>query len=897
VKTIVSVALGVLCVASGWSRGEEPPGPGRPAVPGALIRSARSGAWSAPETWESGKVPGTGARVQVRAGHTVTYDLSSDRVIRSIHVAGTLTFARDRDTRLDVGLIKIQQGEDASEDGFNCDAHVRPPDLRTPRPALEVGTADEPIPAGHTARIRLVAIDGMDKESCPAIVCCGGRMDLHGAPMNRTWVKLGADARGGRAGKGLRVLGRGDIEIRLAEPVTGWRVGDRIIVTTTISRSRVNQRQTLRPGPGIEPAYTEQRTIKAIHGDRLTLERPLDYPHQGTGDYRAEVADLSRNVIVESADPARGRGHTMYHRHSSGSISYAEFRHLGKEGVLGKYPIHIHLAGDTMRGSYVLGASIWDSGNRWVTVHGTNYFIVRDCVGYQSVGHGFYLEDGTEVFNVLDRNLGVQAFAGKPLPQQFLPFDHNDGAAFWWANSLNTFTRNVAVECDRYGFRFEATPVKGFDLCRPVMQPDGRTEGVDVRTLPFVRFVGNEAHDQLFGINLGGLGGDFFKGGVDGVVPDHGSPFVVENTRIWNTHWAFAPHTRYAVDNLDIAESTYGLFLPAYDAEGFQSRQRKPAKTHPAWGRMSFRLTEVPVRLPDALPKYFGQPFDIMEFAGDTLPPTSIITHVHRTKSGGLLVRGTASDNEAVEAVRVNGHAATATAPNFAEWEVTLEGIAGGDVELTACAVDDAGNVEPRPHRVLVRLPRGTGQAQAGGASMPLNLPPKKRGDGTVKPAPGPGLDDGHGADAEAIQGIWQVVCQRRAGRATGRPQNMVWVIDGKSIWLVPGWLAAAQAPKATPPGKTSAGRGGKRAYVGRGLRMRFALDPAKAPKQIDIDGPGKAFHYGVYTLAGDELTVCMGASQQSPSYGGKAKGDESTRPTTVSPEAGTVVVLRRVRD
>ena len=63
-----------------------------------------------------------------------------------------------------------------------------------------------------------------------------------------------------------------------------------------------------------------------------------------------------------------------------------------------------------MRGSSVVGASIWDSGNRWITIHGTNYLVVRDCVGYQIVGHGFFLEDGTEVNNVLDRNLAVQAY-------------------------------------------------------------------------------------------------------------------------------------------------------------------------------------------------------------------------------------------------------------------------------------------------------------------------------------------------------------------------------------------------------------------------------------------------------------------------------------------------------
>src|SRR5262245_49748506 len=87
-----------------------------PAAPSAsVIRTARSGPWSSRRTWDGGKVPGDGARVQIRAGHLVTYDVASPAVIRSIHVAGTLSFARDRDTRLDVGLLKIEAGESTSE--------------------------------------------------------------------------------------------------------------------------------------------------------------------------------------------------------------------------------------------------------------------------------------------------------------------------------------------------------------------------------------------------------------------------------------------------------------------------------------------------------------------------------------------------------------------------------------------------------------------------------------------------------------------------------------------------------------------------------------------------------------------------------------------------------------
>jgi hypothetical protein len=263
----------------------------------------------------------------------------------------------------------------------------------------------------------------------------------------------------------------------------------------------------------------------------------------------------------------------MYHRGSAGSISYAEFRHLGKEGVLGRYSLHFHLVGDTMRGSSVVGASIWDSANRWLTIHGTNYLVVRDCVGYQSVGHGFYIEDGTEAYNVFDHNLAVQAFAGRPLPKQNLPFDHNNGAGFWWANSLNTFTRNVACECDLYGYRFEATPTDGFDLRLPVRQPDGSTRRVDIRTLPFVRFEGNEAHSVPYGLNLGQEGID--RPGPDRphstIGPDERHPFVIRNTRVWNTRWALRPVSpSMLIEGLQIYASVYGFYRSVFDHQAYR---------------------------------------------------------------------------------------------------------------------------------------------------------------------------------------------------------------------------------------------------------------------------------------------------------------------------------------
>jgi G8 domain len=646
------------------------------ADPGPLVRSAHSGRWSEAASWEGGRSPGAGARVQVRSGHVITYDGQTESPIRSIHVAGTLRFDPDRDTRLDVGLIKIQAGDDARESGFDCEAHADGPPADHARPALQVGLPEQPIAAGHTALIRLVLVPGLDPEECPAIVCCGGRMEFHGAPLGKSWVKLGAQASKGATG------------VVLAESVAGWRPGDRVIVTATQRQNVPDDADA--PSVRARPA-TEERTIRAIDGPRLTLDAPLVFDHLGEGVNRGEVANLSRNVIVESADPAVARGHTMYHRHSAGSISYAEFRHLGKSGKLGKYSVHFHRVADTMRGASVVGASIWDSGNRWITIHGTNYLSGRDCVGYRSIGHGFFLEDGTEVDNILDGNLAVQACQGAPLEGQILPFDRNEGAGFWWANSRNAFVRNVAVECDQYGFRYDAPAVKEFDGVLTVRGANGARRPVDIRTLPFLRCEANEAHAQRrFGFNLGGGSGSGAKGGVGDAGPDRRHPFVIRGLRVWDAHWAVTPAApSVLIDGLDIARCDFGLWRPHYQGHAY----RKLSVFQTRWAYYDERG-----KRPD--PANFPKPL----MPVDDRPPVTIITRVDASQAGRVTVGGVAADDGEVQSVRVNGHPARAVAPDYSQWEIFLEKLEPGQLSITAVAQDSAGNIEKIPHRVSVTV-------------------------------------------------------------------------------------------------------------------------------------------------------------------------------------------------
>src|SRR6267142_149143 len=93
--------VAILCLAAVMGQGASP-------VVQFEVRSAKSGKWSDPGIWVGRRVPHSGDSVQVRPGHVVTYDLNADAAVRVLHVAGTLKFARDKSTQLNVGLLKVQ---------------------------------------------------------------------------------------------------------------------------------------------------------------------------------------------------------------------------------------------------------------------------------------------------------------------------------------------------------------------------------------------------------------------------------------------------------------------------------------------------------------------------------------------------------------------------------------------------------------------------------------------------------------------------------------------------------------------------------------------------------------------------------------------------------------------
>ena len=392
----------------------------------------RSGAWSDPSIWGNLRVPPSGERVTIAEDTTVTYDVFSQVEIAALHINGSLIFSRDVNTNLDVGNVFVHR------QGY-----------------LEIGTALDPIPAGVEATLRFVNAE--DGEHGLHI---SGEGQIHGHALHHVYTRLAESA-------------SKDSTAISVEDFVEWAPGDQIVIASTSQN----------------PEDSEIKVVDSVKGRNLILNSPLKFQHDGEQPTQAHVALLTRNVLITSKYPAF-RGHTRFLEGAKGSISYAEFRGLGARKQMGKYPIHFHHVGDTMRQSYVKGAAIWDSGNRFITVHSTQYVTLNDNVGYDAVGHGFFLETGDEVFVTLDGNLGIGVKPGQILKSDRFP------AVFWIQNPQNTLINNIAVSS------FKGN---GFEFAIPGGQIDIPPIGGQVtpRKLPLLKFEGNEAYSNgRFGVRV-----------------------------------------------------------------------------------------------------------------------------------------------------------------------------------------------------------------------------------------------------------------------------------------------------------------------------------------------------------------------------------------------------------
>ncbi|MEO8314010.1 MAG: G8 domain-containing protein, partial [Pseudomonadota bacterium] len=396
----------------------------------AQAADAKATKWSDPASWPNKKLPVAGDKVEIASGKSVILDVSPP-ALGGVTINGKLTFANDADVELTTEWVMLH-GE------------------------LAIGTEAAP----HTRKATITLTDNVKEESMMGmgdrgIMISGGTLNLHGDRTN-TWTKLASTANAGTTS--IQVLN-----------ASGWRVGDEIVLAST----------------DYDPKQAERRTISAISGNTITLDKKLDYMHFGKitfdVDERGEVGLLTRNIKIQASPDAEQSffgGHIMAMVTSKVFIEGVELNRMGQNLQLARYPIHWHLVGDG-KGQYIKNASIHDTYNRCVTVHGTNDVRVENNVTYNTVGHCFFLEDGIEHGNQFVHNLAIQTkchtskacvptnlaaggefdYANRQAIRKIsfaavdtlLPSD-NTVASYWITNPDNSFIDNVAAGSEENGF-------------------------------------------------------------------------------------------------------------------------------------------------------------------------------------------------------------------------------------------------------------------------------------------------------------------------------------------------------------------------------------------------------------------------------------------------------------
>jgi hypothetical protein len=285
-----------------------------------------------------------------------------------------------------------------------------------------------------------------------------GTLDIHGAPRRKVWTRLAETAEAGST------------EIVLQDRVD-FKAGEEIMLVATSTPHKHMSGNGLHGAPPTD--FEDERAIVAGLGtDRktVTLTAPLKYTHISTYyirsidneyiDLSGEVALLTRNVKIQGDDWNSEKdswgGHTMMAFGGYYRIENAEFYRMGQTGELSRYPIHFHVSQHWGRWAYAKHNSIHHSFQRAVAIHGTDYVTVLGNVGFEIIGHMFFIETGMEKMNHLEGNLGVGAI---PLLSGMLESDQ-EPAGFWTAAPNNVWIDNVAATgSDGWYFQLPGTPI------------------------------------------------------------------------------------------------------------------------------------------------------------------------------------------------------------------------------------------------------------------------------------------------------------------------------------------------------------------------------------------------------------------------------------------------------
>ncbi|XP_060071183.1 cell surface hyaluronidase-like [Ylistrum balloti] len=226
---------------------------------------------------------------------------------------------------------------------------------------------------------------------------------------------------------------------------TNWQKDDRIVITS----------------PSMKPDDYEFATVlDNLGGNRINIDLAAEHEHL-CKTYKgvpmcAEVALITRNVKIEG----ESSGEDNYGGHikcvegfTSCNFHDFELNLMGQQKVLGRYPIHFHLAGNVEGKAKVESLSIHDTYARCVTIHRTSSLTVKDTACLFPMGHGIFFEDGLETDITVTNNLVLGPKKPNVNKNELLVPSDNKPCGVLVTHPRNSFVDNTVVG-SHYGFCF-----------------------------------------------------------------------------------------------------------------------------------------------------------------------------------------------------------------------------------------------------------------------------------------------------------------------------------------------------------------------------------------------------------------------------------------------------------
>ncbi|MCA8972759.1 MAG: G8 domain-containing protein, partial [Planctomycetes bacterium] len=352
--------------------------------------SVASGAWSNSALWNPPGVPAADDDVVISQTTTITIATTTPN-LGQVHIKGSLTNAANSNLELRANRIEVLSGG-----------------------LLQIGT--QTVRYLGNARVALLdTANGAGYETASLIVHPQGTIELHGEDRGLPWTTLSQSTPALPNDTSTTTPG-----FALLNTAVTWRKGDSVAL---VSNDFYRPYTTL-PDPTV--AEFVLPTSFTVGGTRMNFPESLQRQHFAALDRGvsmfAEVALMNRNIVV-AGNGGDNRGHVMFRGTSQNTttpsgpvvhISWTRFENLGKNGQLGRYPVHFHLNGDAPSAgrNSVRNCVVAHSQNRSYVIHGTNDVDLVGNIAYDIVGHSFYLEDGTETGNLIEGNLGFGTRAG-----------------------------------------------------------------------------------------------------------------------------------------------------------------------------------------------------------------------------------------------------------------------------------------------------------------------------------------------------------------------------------------------------------------------------------------------------------------------------------------------------